>query len=184
MNNKLICFLAFSSGAALGVFASWRILKTKYERITQEEIESVKKTFSMYNNIECDEQCSKPTEKEQYEQMTSNYNGGNNAVFEEHSIAPYVITPEELGEREDYDTTTLYYYSDGVLTTLDDRIVEDVENMIGRDFQEHFGEYEDDSVCIRNEEHMCDYEILRNLRCYSDVKNSEIKKDNPQETED
>ena len=47
--------------------------------------------------------------------------------------------------------------------------VEDIENVVGLDFADHIGEYEDDAVHIRNERLRCDYEILRDLRKYSDV---------------
>ena len=33
----------------------------------------------------------------------------------------------------------------------------------------HFGEYEDDSVFVRNDDRKCDYEILMDQRLYSDV---------------
>lgn len=45
----------------------------------------------------------------------------------------------------------------------------DIEDTVGEDFAEHFGEYEDDSVFIRNDRLRCDYEILRDNRSFSDV---------------
>ncbi len=38
---------------------------------------------------------------------------------------------------------------------------------------EHFGEYEDDSVFVRNEENMCDYEILLDQRNFSELTGAE-----------
>ena len=84
--------------------------------------------------------------------------------------APYVITPEAFAEYEEYDTVSLTYYDDGVLADEDDNIIEDVEGMVGVDSLTHFGEYEDDSVYVRNDRYKCDYEILRDQRKYSDVK--------------
>ena len=48
------------------------------------------------------------------------------------------------------------------------QIIYNIEETVG-DALEHFGEYEDDSVFVRNEENMCDYEILLDQRTYSDV---------------
>lgn len=45
MNKKLINLLMFTSGAAIGSLVTWKVVKTKYERILQEEIESVKEAF-------------------------------------------------------------------------------------------------------------------------------------------
>ena len=57
-------------------------------------------------------------------------------------------------------------------------IVDDIEETVGIDSLTHFGEYEDGSVFVRNDERKCDYEILLDHRNYEDV----IKK-KPQSTE-
>ena len=46
MNNKITSFMMFIFGAAIGSVATWQYIKKKYERIAQEEIDSVKETFS------------------------------------------------------------------------------------------------------------------------------------------
>ena len=38
--------------------------------------------------------------------------------------------------------------------------------MVGLDSLTHFGQYEDDSVYVRNDERMTDYEILLDIRGY------------------
>ena len=49
----------------------------------------------------------------------------------------------------------------------------DVENTIGIDSLNHFGEYEEDSVFVRNDIKKCDYEILLDESNYTGViKNS------------
>ncbi len=47
-------------------------------------------------------------------------------------------------------------------------IVDDIEETVGIDSLTHFGEYEDDSVFVRNDERKCDYEILLDHRDYED----------------
>ena len=62
---------------------------------------------------------------------------------------------------DEYETVSLTYYSkDNVLTDDNDEIVDDVDEIIGQDSLKHFGEYEDDSVYVRNDRRKCDYEIL------------------------
>lgn len=46
MNCKFTNVLVFAAGAVIGSAVTWKVLKTKYEKIVQEEIESVKETFA------------------------------------------------------------------------------------------------------------------------------------------
>lgn len=88
---------------------------------------------------------------------------------ERYSDKPYVISPAEFGEKEDYEPVSLIYFADGVLTDDDYVEVADIELTVGRESLNHFGEYEEDSVFVRNDVHKCDYEILKDLRTFSDV---------------
>lgn len=82
---------------------------------------------------------------------------------------PYVIHPDDFGD--DYNTITLVYYKDDVVTTYDTGEVltdKEVEDLIGEESLSHFGEYEEDSVIVRNDARKIDYEILRSEETYSD----------------
>lgn len=81
---------------------------------------------------------------------------------------PYVISPDEFGSLPDYDKISLTLYEDGVLAE-DRDIVEDVDNVVGEASLTHFGEYEDDSVFVRNDRLKCDFEILKDFRTYEKV---------------
>ena len=53
MKCKFINVLVFAAGAAIGSAVTWKVVKTKYERIAQEEIESVKEAYvDMIANIQ------------------------------------------------------------------------------------------------------------------------------------
>jgi hypothetical protein len=173
MNNKFMLLLAFSAGAAVGTAVSSRILRRKYESLVQEEIDSVRKAFSCSDEFEImptkQNADDSESEKNQYESIVKDYNGNKK---DDEASYTHIITPEELGEIEEYDTTTLYYYADEVLVTLDDTVITDYEELVGLGFEEHFGEFEDDSVCVRNDKLKRDYEILRDSRRYSDIKKS------------
>ena len=82
---------------------------------------------------------------------------------------PYVIPPEEFGEMDGYSQVSLTFYADNVLTDEYDRIIPDVDKVVGFDSLSHFGEYEDDSVFVRNDRLKCDYEILADQRTYFGV---------------
>lgn len=172
----------FIGGAAVGAVASWKILEEKYKKIAQEEIDSVKETWAKkYENKEVKEpeeevfdpiaelEAAREVTRE-YEEVASMYNtmeGGLKSV-DEGTI--FVIEPEEFGEIDDYETISLTYYSDGVLTDDDNQPIEDIDEIVGEESLEHFGEYEDDSVFVRNTKRKCDYEILMDYRAYENVK--------------
>lgn len=178
MNSGFKCILAFSAGAAIGTFMSWQYLKKKYDELLNEQVEEVKEEIVAEFEREAE------AERKEYDSLRSSYAMDNSEPTEPETESfrkPYVITPEELGEIDEFDTTTLYYYADEVLTTLQDEVVEDVEDTVGLDFAEHYGEYEDDSVCVRNEKHKCDYEILKVSEKYSDTKKPASPQDETEE---
>lgn len=181
MNNKVMCALAFVVGAATGSVVTWKIVETKYKRIAQEEIDSVKETFTVRRtetgivDIEdCDlEVEGSVSEIVDYNKVLNNTNYGdisNEKEGEEDMCKPYVISPEEFDEHDDYQTSSLTYYADGVLEDDFGEVIEDVDALVGRESLTHFGEYEDDSVYVRNDELKIDYEILLDLRKYSDIR--------------
>ena len=170
MGNKLAYLAVFALGAAAGSCVTWKILRDKYARIAQEEIDSVKALFKDKDN-KPEQKEEQPNEKEVYTQYVNNYLE-HSAVKEEEKLPvdrPYVISPDEFSEFEDYEAITLTYYADGVIADDEDNVIEDVNEMIGYDSLEHFGEYEDDCVFVRNDRVKCDYEILKDLRDFSDV---------------
>lgn len=180
--KKMYYIAAFVAGAAAGSAVTWCLLKKKYERIAQEEIDSVKETFAKRKQAaeagdseQSEKQAAgaakqakeKPDIKAYTEFIRNIGYASVNADYILEINIPYVISPEEFGERDDYETISLTWYADGVLADENDDILEDAERMIG-DALEHFGEYEDDSVFVRCDERKCDYEILLDQRKYSD----------------
>lgn len=186
MNNTINKIFIFSAGVAIGVAASWKFFETKYKKIAQEEIDSVKEVFSVKKN-ESEQTNTKPMprmsikEAKEKEKELDEYNdlmndlGYTNKKKGEDNVCkePYIISPEEFGELADYDTESLTYFdSNNILTDDFENPIEDIGAMVVEDFAEHFGEYEDDSVFVRNEYRKTDYEILRDERNFKDVHNS------------
>ena len=188
--SKATGFVMFVLGAAIGSIVTWQYTRKKYEQIAQEEIDSVKEIFSRRESAADVEitapkpqtaKIGKPEEKPDITEYAArlerdgytNYsNVGAEQKKEEQEtmeIKPYVISPEEFGEFEDYERISLSYYADQVLADEDDEKVDDVDNVVGLESLTHFGEFEDDSVFVRNDRLKCDYEILLDQRTYSDV---------------
>lgn len=193
MSNNVMGFAIFVAGVAIGSAATWYCVKKKYEQIAQEEIDSVKEHFSSpkvavkLDGKKIAEQVVDIKEdgisdrnpssiKEYAEKLRKNgYTNYSTADTENKEKEygdvekPYVIDPEEFGMCDDYEEISLTYYADSILTDEDDELVDDVEDIIGVDSLNHFGEYEEDSVFVRNDRLKCDYEILLDERKYSDV---------------
>ena len=81
------------------------------------------------------------------------------------------IDPVTFGDDKDYDTLTFTYYADGVVANEDNEEIADYEiiSLLGENFEDHFGEYEQDSVNIKNNKTKTYYEVLKDDRCYSEV---------------
>ena len=191
--KNLLCFVA---GAAIGSVVTWKLIEKKYKDLADEEIESVIETFKnrkpritkdnvketvekvinkykepkkIVEDIVTAERYYIENEEEIDENDESNYTV--NVDNDDEVITPYVITPEEFGEYNEYGTKTLTYYADNVLTDeIDNPITSDeMITMIGPDALDHFGEYEDDSVYIRDEMNEMDYEILKSEKKFSEI---------------
>lgn len=181
MNNGII-FASFAMGAFAGAFVTYKVLKTKYERFAQEEIDSMREYFSnrkpRLGKKEVEESELTTNSKVYADILTSEGYADYSSIkkIEEggpepmKSDKPRVISPDEFGD-EDYDIESLTYYADGVLTDDWDNRIEDVEGTVGIDSLTHFGDNKDDedSVFVRNDRLKTDYEILRDERRYSDV---------------
>lgn len=81
---------------------------------------------------------------------------------------PYVIPPEDYGNKE-YEEYELTYYADGILTDDMDRVVDNIEDTVGRESLNHIGDYAAGTVHVRNDRLECDYEITYDMRTYKDV---------------
>jgi hypothetical protein len=65
MKSKFINVLFFTVGAAIGSAVTWKVVKTKYDRLIQEEIDSVKEAFvEVYGEHKADMDEEIPEEEE------------------------------------------------------------------------------------------------------------------------
>ena len=190
MNNALKNLFIFAVGAAAGAVATWKLLNDKYDKLYHEEVEAYKE----YHKEKSDKATAEPkpepepeVKKEEHIHKVdqdpimnklrdtierAGYTDYSTTKVknesEEKDMRPYVIRPEELGDQIGYDVIELTYYADGVVAEEDD-VMDDVDEVIGIDSLGHFGQFEEDAVCVRNDRLKCDYQILLDERKYSDV---------------
>lgn len=207
MNKKTLSFVMFAVGAAIGSAATWKFVKTKYEKIAQEEIDSVKFEYSrltsamkkkLNESVEYTEDSESDEEEDdedseeerrdkdgdfvitEYNAIASMYRGGCDNHDEKNELeggtedevpyinGPYVISPEDFGSEPGYNAQPLDYFSDGVLA--DSWGVQlNIDETIGDEALNHFGEYNDDIVYVRNERTELDYEVTRDPRTYEEA---------------
>lgn len=174
--------LIFLAGAAFGSIVTGRVLKTKYERIAEEEIASVKEVYA--KKVKKLEEPTKgdtepdptPTKEmvDEYREMVkqsgyTNYSKRKEEAEEVKNVyAPYVIEPDQF-DTNDFDTKTLTLYADGILADEYDNVITNVDEIIGEESLDHFGDYEEDTVYVRNEELETDFEILKDESNYRDI---------------
>lgn len=179
VNKTLSNLFIFTAGASIGSLITWKLVKDKYARIAQEEIEAVREVYMKHDREDEPEPTAKPTVSNIMEQFTEqdriDYANIANTYTTEKGVPepvnkPYVISPDEYDEIG-YQTVSLTYYEDDVVED-DFRDVwtkDEIERKIGLDSLTHFGEYEEDSVFVRNDSEETDYEILREPRRYCDI---------------
>lgn len=186
MNNGLSKFLIFTTGAAIGSVVTWKLVKTKYEQIANEEIESVREYYANKDKEKLtdeaygeDDEETDTAERNETETAMKEYRkivagaGYSENVEEDKDMVddrPYVISPEDADDRDDYELEQLdYYEGDETLVDSFGDVVEDIDGTVGADFASHFGEYEQDTVYVANDETKTVYEICRDYRSYAEV---------------
>lgn len=188
MNSTLSKVLIFAAGAVIGVAASQQYFKTKYERLAKEEIAEVREYYDSCLAEKQDEIDDYSTEikaqefadrsaarQREVQAFVDKLNELQYTVDKEVPVvsAARVIEPDEFGENREYDQVYLTYYADGVLTDEYDAPVNDADDVVGTDFVNHFGEYGEDLVHIRNDHLESYFEITKDVRNYSDIVNSD-----------
>ena len=181
-------FLSFVIGLAIGVVSSALYFRGK----TQEEVDEVR---SFYLSKVGENEATENTEAETVEEKVfREFNAtkpeirdyintlrerkyvdysktaepdDSSAKVPEVIADPYVISIDDFGQEEGYDTITLTAYSDGTIANYADDELEDPESTVGEDILNKFGD--EDVVYIRNDRLKADFEVVRDNRTYVEV---------------
>ena len=199
MNTNISKLFMFAVGAAIGSFSAWLYAKKHYEKIANDEIRSMREYFRKREKelLEDDETEDEPDSSEEEKNKDngiysniikeSGYvrygNSSNQDDSEkedkENNIddEPYVIRPDLFDTLDDYESMTLTYYADGVLADMFDVPIDDPDTLVGTDFVDCFNadEVDGDVVYVRNERKKTDFEIIEDLRNYSDMMKNKMR---------
>lgn len=178
--NRALYFLL---GVGVGAAGAYFYLKDKYEKYTQEEIESVKQAYKEKSGIanaepeKEEEQEEAPTSVAEriiknngYTDYRTKYEREPDPAHKPFSEDPEIISEEDFGEMDEYEKVTLTLYADGVLADdITDEIVDRPEEKVGTDYLDRLTKDGEDAVFVRNDIEKTDYEIVKNLQTYKEV---------------
>lgn len=172
----------FGAGALVGAVVAAKAVREKYQQEAEEEIAEMREYYrekqQETKTEEVKEEKDEPTEE--YKEIVkdegyTNYTQYNDVSPEEKidddvedEWIPSIIDPEEFGEDPSYDTATLTYFKDGVLADEVDEVMD--PKMVGEENLKIFDEFGAKSIYVRNDEHMIDFEIIRDEYPYSEYK--------------
>ena len=188
MGENIKNVLLFTAGLVMGSVVTWKMTKDKYEQWANDEIRTMREYYNQkeeeyYEEEDLDEEPieaevrTERSTKPDLTEYTSKLNESGYTDYSEISKKdekeeddesdmeekPYVISPEEFGDFDDYETIELTYYKNGYVTDDQDILMsnDEVEEAIGWNNITRMGEYEEDALHVRNEKRKTDYEILQ-----------------------
>lgn len=191
--NNIKCALIFVAGVVLGSASATLIVKNKYETLAQNEIEDIrnyykdkikepdKKEEIQAESVDKEEK----TDDDSYKDIINNYKGDivgekpfiqkDDQIIDPYDL-PYIISCEEYGEEETYDTMTLTYFADGVLVDDVDDLVDNPDYVVGLENLKVFEEFDGcSSIYVRNDLWKMDFEIIKDDWNWSDLQETEEK---------
>lgn len=202
MNTNISKLFMFAVGAAIGSFSAWFYAKKKYEKIANDEIRSMREYFRRREKELLEDDAEEEAEETKGEPESSkeendkgiysniikesgyvrygklsNQNNSEEAEGNDVDDEPYVIRPDLFDTLDDYESMTLTYYADGVLADMFDVPIDNPDALVGTDFVDCFNadEVDGDVVYVRNERKKTDFEIIEDLRNYSDMMKNKMR---------
>lgn len=166
-------FIIFTVGFATGIVAGGYVFKKRYEEIMEEDRQSRNAAY----NHKIEDDSSVDTEESDsdmsgYEEVISKSGYSENTEQSEGDEPEFeIIKAYEFDTIDDYSSVTLTLYSNDIVCDdsyeplSEDEIVAAVG---GREVFKHFGEYDPDTIYVRNNEKKIDYEILRDEEEYEE----------------
>ena len=194
----------FAAGALAGAAVAARAVRDKYQQEAEEEIaemreyyrelrkENVEKYPVQSEEVEAEKEEST---KDEYDEIVKGYTNYTQYLSkaaakyfdtetkenkkeekeERTNYEPFIIDVEEFGEDPTYDTATLTYYKDKVLTNDLDDVID--YSVAGEENLKIFDEHPDcKAIYVRDDIYMVDYEIIRDPYQYDEYDDLPDKK--------
>lgn len=189
----------FAAGALAGAAVAARAVRDKYQQEAEEEIAEMRDYYrELRKNAKTpnediiveensEEEKKEENDKDEYDEIVkgyTNYTQYNDIETKENkkeekeertNYEPFIIDVEEFGEDPTYDTATLTYYKDKVLTNDLDDVID--YSVAGEENLKIFDEHPDcKAIYVRDDIYMVDYEIIRDPYQYDEYDDFPDKK--------
>lgn len=190
----------FAAGALAGAAVAARVVRDKYQQEAEEEIAEMREYYrelrknakspnedKMLEEDENNKEEKEENTKDEYNKIVkdyTNYTQYNDTETKENkkeekeertNYEPFIIDVEEFGEDPTYDTATLTYYKDKVLTNDLDDVID--YSVAGEENLKIFDEHPDcKAIYVRDDIYMVDYEIIRDPYQYDEYDDFPDKK--------
>lgn len=195
----------FAAGALAGAAVATRAVRDKYQQEAEEEIAEMRdyyrelrknaKTPDEDKIVEEENEVKEENDKNEYDEIVKGYTNYTQYLSkaaakyfdtetkenkkeekeERTNYEPFIIDVEEFGEDPTYDTATLTYYKDKVLTNDLDDVID--YSVAGEENLKIFDEHPDcKAIYVRDDIYMVDYEIIRDPYQYDEYDDFPDKK--------
>lgn len=186
----------FAAGALAGAAVAARVVRDKYQQEAEEEIAEMRDYYRELrknaktpneDTIVEEKEVKEENDKNEYDEIVKNYTNYtqyNDTETKENkkeekeertNYEPFIIDAEEFGEDPTYDTATLTYYKDKVLTDDLDDVID--YSVAGEENLKIFDEHPDcKAIYVRDDIYMVDYEIIRDPYQYDEYDDFPDKK--------
>lgn len=163
--------LLVGAGFAAGAYFMHVRMRNEYQKFADEQIEDVRKHFEV-SKKNLDKLVETEAQKKAVELISGPYRQVEDPEKpdKEPLEAIEIIEPDEFGCDDDYETSFLTLYADGVLAyDSDGSFVDDIESVVGQKALDAMGKFMPDTIHVRNHTYHKDYEVVKALQSYADV---------------
>lgn len=185
MNGKVTGLVSFVFGALSGAGATYIFIKHKYDadfqKKREEMIEYYEKKVDKQNTA-IEEPTLEKEEPEKTDMMAEarriseeqgykkSYNTIDASEKTEHE-APYIVDDMDFYAEDSYEKHTINCYEDGTVTDENGEVLSEaeVEEQVGtKNIDKLYREEMSDSIYVRNDRLMRDYEVIEKIGRYAD----------------
>lgn len=163
--------LIFVGGFAAGVATMHFLMRDTYKKQADVLVEDARNHFKQREQ-ELDTTIEQRANEKAYDLVSGPYRQEEDSEKSTHEPMETIeiIPSDEFGNEDDYETSFLTYYADGILAyDSDGSRVEDIEKVIGPKALDNFGAEAPDLVHVRNHNYRKDYEVLKVRNKYADL---------------
>lgn len=160
-----------STGFAAGAFFMHCAMRKKYQAFADEQIADVCEHYKKREQT-MDERVKEEAQKKAVELISGPYRQVDDPEKpDKPPLEPIeIIEPDEFGADDDYESSFLTLFADGVLAyDSDGTKVDNIEAVVGQKALDSMGKFMPDGIHVRNHTYHKDFEVVKALQNYADV---------------